>query len=74
MRLATVLAGTAAVLLLAGAAAAATQAHPEAPRLLGTLGVLLGCGDSFDQALLLRDALDEAEFAAAFEPWAEAGP
>ena len=73
MRLATVLAGTAAVMLLAGAAAAATQAGPEAPGLLGAIAALLGCPDTLDAALLVRDALDEAEFAAVLEPGWEAG-
>jgi hypothetical protein len=73
MRLATVLLGGAAVMLVAGAAAAATQAGPEAPGLFGALAALLGCGDGLDAALLVRDALDEAEFAAALEPWMETG-
>jgi hypothetical protein len=73
MRLAPVLAGVVGVMLLAGAAAAATQAGPETPGLIGALAALLGCGDPFEAALLARDALDEAEFAAALEPWLEAG-
>lgn len=66
------LAGAAAV-LLAGAAAAA-QVAPEAPGLLSAIGLLLGCPEALDAALLARDSLDEAEVAAAFDAAAlEAG-
>ena len=78
MRLLTVLAGVGAIMLAAGAAAAATQANPETPGLLGAIAGLFACGDPFDAVLLARDALDEAEFAATLEPsllpGAEAGP
>lgn len=73
MRLGPVLLGTAGILLLAGAAAAATQASPEAPGLIGMFAVLLGCNDAFESALLARDALDEAEFTAVLDGWTDAG-
>jgi len=73
VRLLPVLAGVAAVMLLAGAAAAATQAGPETPGLIGTIAQLFGCGDANDAALLARDLLDEAEFASQLEAPAEAG-
>ena len=73
VRLLPVLAGVAAVMLLAGAAAATTQVT-EAPGLLGVLAQLLGCSDPEDAALLARDLLDEAEFITQLGiPAAEAG-
>ena len=74
MRLVPAVAGAAMILLLAGAAAATTQASPEAPGLLGVLAPLLGCSSPEDAALLSRDLLDEAEFIAQLDvPAAEAG-
>ena len=74
MKLFPILAGAACVLLLAGAAAAA-QVVPDAPDLFGAIALLLGCPDGLDAALLARDVLDEAEFAAALDPAViEAGP
>ncbi|MEN0076493.1 MAG: hypothetical protein AAGC69_19060 [Paracraurococcus sp.] len=73
MRLLTSLAAAGAILLLAGAAIAATQAHPEAPRMLGAITSFFGCGDPGEAALLSRDMLDEAEFAATLDPSLLAG-
>ena len=74
MRLATVLFGAATVMLLAGAAAAATQAGPEAPGLFGALAALLGCIDLTDATLAAGDVLDEIEFAAALDGWGSEAP
>ncbi|WP_158292094.1 hypothetical protein [Paracraurococcus ruber] len=73
MRLGPVLLAAAGVMLLAGAAAAATQAGPAPPAWLGAIAAMLGCPDGWDATLMARDALDEAEFAAALDPSSEAG-
>lgn len=73
MRPSPILLGVLAVMLLAGAAAAATQAIPEVPGLLGTIAALFGCTETWEAALEARDMLDEVEFAAALEPWTEGG-
>ncbi|RAI60889.1 hypothetical protein [Roseicella frigidaeris] len=68
MRLLTLLAAAGTALMLAGAAIAATQARPDAPRMLGALSQFFECGDPAEAALLARDILDEAEFAATLDP------
>ncbi len=73
MKLLTVLVAGSGILLLAGAAAAATQADPEAPGLLGAIAGFFQCGGPFEAALLARDALDEVEFSAALGAVVEAG-
>jgi hypothetical protein len=73
MKLFPAAAGAVMVLLLAGAAASATQVSPEAPGLLGAIAHWFACGDPNEAALLARDALDEVEFNAMLEAVVEAG-
>ncbi|WP_165943259.1 hypothetical protein [Roseicella aquatilis] len=73
-RLLPVIAGAAAVLLVAGAAAAHTQASADPPGLFGMIAALLGCNEAFEAALMARDALDEAEFHALLDATTGPGP
>jgi len=72
MKLATVLGAALAVMLAAGATAATTRHRPEAPRLIGALVAMLGCGGGYDAALVAVDLLDDLDDADAAEAMAEA--